>query len=105
MGIANESNVDLSFNTDAMRAYATQYKDIANEMREMAAKLNALLNQLKDSGWTTNAGKAFQKMVEYNWETNMDKYADLLLTLGKILNESANKYDNLVNDYIETLKI
>ena len=105
MALAYESNTDLAYDTDVLRKCGEDYKKIADDLREMAKKLNDLLTDLKNNGWTTPAGSAFQEMVETDWEENIEKYANLLDTLQKILNESADKYDHLTTDHIEKTKL
>ena len=73
-------------------------------MRELAKGLTDCLNDLVNSGWTTNAGKAFQNMVTTNWEQNIEKYADLLDTLQSILNEAVGEYEELIQE-VENTKL
>ena len=101
MALANEGNTNLAFDTTALREYGSRYSQIAKDLREMSRKLDSCLAELKESGWTTPAGTAFHKMAQTNWEDNIEKYADLLDTLKDILNQAANKYDDLVRDHIE----
>ena len=105
MALAHEGNTDLAFDTTVLRNYGNQYAEIAKSLRSMASKLDTCLQQLEESGWTTPAGTAFHKMAQTNWEENIEKYADLLDTLKDILDQAAQKYDNLVTDYIEKTKI
>ncbi|MBQ6985882.1 MAG: WXG100 family type VII secretion target [Oscillibacter sp.] len=105
MTLAYEANTDLAFDTDKMRECGRQYAEIADELRGMAAKINALLSDLNTSGWTSPAGSAFQAMVETNWEENIQKYASLLDTLRDILERAASKYDDLIRDYVEPLTL
>lgn len=105
MTLAYEGNTDLAFDTTSMNEYGNRYAEIANDLRSMASKLDDCLHQLEESGWTTPAGTAFHKMVQTNWEENIEKYADLLDTLKDILDQASKKYDNLVANYIEKTKI
>lgn len=105
MALAYEGNTSLAFDTDALRKCGTEYADVSKELSEMASKLDGYLTQLKSSGWTTPAGTAFHAMVNTNWKTNVDKYADLLDTLQGILEEAATQYDDLVTDHIEALQL
>lgn len=105
MALAYEGNTSLAFDTTAMRQYGTKYANIATELRDMATRLDDCLKELSESGWTTPAGSAFQKMAQTNWEDNIEKYAELLDTLKNILDQAANKYDDLTTDYIEMTKI
>lgn len=105
MSLAYEGNTDLAFDTTVLREYGNRYGKIAEDLRNMSSRLDDCLTQLKESGWTTPAGSAFQKMVETNWEENIKKYADLLDTLDSILQQAAKEYDNLVVNHIEKTKI
>lgn len=105
MSLAYEGNTDLAFDTTVLREYGNRYGQIAEDLRNMSSRLDDCLTQLKESGWTTPAGSAFQKMVETNWEENIKKYADLLDTLDSILQQAAKEYDNLVVNHIEKTKI
>ena len=105
MAIAHESNTDLAFDTDVLRKAAKEYTEIANELREMAEKLDSLLQQLEDSGWTTPAGSAFHDMTNTNWKKNIEKYAGLLETLDCILEKAASEYDDLVDNHINATKV
>ncbi|MBQ8210275.1 MAG: WXG100 family type VII secretion target [Clostridia bacterium] len=105
MSLATEGNTDLAFDTTVLRDYGNRYGQIATDLRNMSTKLNNCLSELKDSGWTTPAGSAFQKMAETNWEDNIDKYADLLDTLKDILFQASKQYDNLAINYIEKTKL
>lgn len=101
MALAYEANTDLAYDTDALRACGKEYVSIATDLREMAKQLNELLRELSESGWTTEAGKNFQKMAENNWEQNIALYASLLETFDQMLRESADKYDALTREHIE----
>jgi len=105
MGIAYESNTNLAFDTQLFRDKGKEYKDVADELRDMAEKLDKLLTDLKDTGWTTPAGSAFHDLVNTNWADNIEKYASLLETLQTILEQSANEYDGLVTNYIQNTKV
>lgn len=105
MALENEGNTDLAFDTGELRTYAGKYNEIAVDLREMVKKLNTCLNELKNSGWTTPAGSAFQKMSETNWEKEIEKYASLLETLSSILTEAAGQYDGLVANHIDVTKL
>lgn len=105
MAIAYEGNTSLAFDTGILRKAAKEYKQVAVDLREMASKLNGLIQNLKDSGWTTRAGTAFYEMTNTNWKQNIEKYASLLDTLQNILTEAADEYEGLVADYIRTTKV
>lgn len=105
MALAYEKNVDLGFDTDALRTYGERYGKIATDLRTLSSELDKCLKELIESGWTTPAGKEFEKMVNTNWSKNIEKYASLLETLKSILTEAANKYDTLVEENIEKTKL
>ncbi len=104
MAIAYEKNTDLGVDTDVLREAAKEYAGVAVELRGMATKLDALICQLQNDGWTTSAGKVFYEMTQTNWEQNIEKYAALLDTLDKILVKAASEYDDLIVDHIRETK-
>lgn len=104
MALQNEGNTSLAFDTNVMRNCANKYGQIASDLIQMASDLDACLATLEAAGWTTPAGSAFHKMTESDWKQNIEKYSNLLITLKNILNESANKYDALVENYIHPTK-
>lgn len=103
MGLAYERGVDLAFDTDAFRDAAENFKDVSDELEGLNNDLNKLLTELSTSGWTTQAGRAFQKMVEQDWSTALTRYCDLLKTLSDILNHAATDYETLVDNDVLTL--
>lgn len=105
MAIAYESNISLAFDTLAMKKAAGEYEKVAEDLRLMASKLDTLLQKLVQDGWTTPAGNAFHEMTSTNWKDNIEKYASLLDTLNSILIESAQEYDDLVVNYVQTTKL
>lgn len=105
MTIAYESNTSLAFDTDVFRKAAGEYRDISAELRKMAAKLDGMLTELSQSGWTTPAGSAFQKMADTNWEKNIERYAAMLDNLSDILIRASAEYDDLVNSYINKTQL
>ena len=105
MALQFEKNTDLAFDTYALQQCGRKYGEIAIRLRNLAKQLNVALDQLSSSGWTTPAGTAFSKMTEDNWEENIDKYAGLLETLQKILDESARKYEDLVQDHVNKINM
>ncbi|GGA79687.1 WXG100 family type VII secretion target [Ornithinibacillus halotolerans] len=105
MALSYEGNTDLAFDTDALRQYGKQYGKIAGELKSMSKKLDNLLTELKNSGWTTPAGELFHQMADTNWGENIEKYADLLETLQDVLISAASEYDNLVENHIEQTKV
>lgn len=100
MALADERNTDLAYDLLVLRNCAERYGKVAEQLRTMSSDLDTCLQTLKDSGWTTPAGTAFHKMVQTNWEENIDKYADLLDTLRSILILAAAKYDTLTTQEI-----
>lgn len=105
MSLAYESNTDLAFNTSVMRKYGKKYGSLADDLRDMASSLNDCLTELAQTGWTTSAGQQFQKMAENNWEKTIEQYAGLLDTMESIMSEAAEMYEELTENYIETVKI
>lgn len=100
MNMAYEAGTNLAFDTDLMRKSAQEYSEIAKELRQMSGKLNGLLENLKENGWTTKAGSLFHELVNTNWNDNIELYASMLDTLNDILMESADEYDLLVTESI-----
>ena len=94
MSISGE-RCDLGYNTEALRACAKEYQSIADDLRELAKKLNDCLTDLKNDGWTTGAGAAFQEMARVDWEEAVEKYAAYLDTLKEALEKSSEQYENL----------
>lgn len=105
MTIAYESNTSLAFDTDVLRKAAGEYSDISGQLRKTAEKLDGLLTELAQSGWTTPAGTTFQKMTDTNWKKNIEKYAAMLDTLSDILVRASAEYDDLVNSHIDRTKL
>lgn len=105
MSIAYEKNVDFAVDTDVLRKCGGEYVEVATELRTLAKELNAALEALKNTGWTTPAGHAFQKMADTNWSENIEKYASLLDTLNDILNEAAGDYESFITNYVEKAKL
>lgn len=105
MAIAYEGNTDLAFDTNILIKAAGEYRRVAGELRNMSSKLDALLADLKNSGWTTPAGTAFYEMTNTNWEKNIEKYASLLDTLNGILTKAASEYDELMNESVRNTKV
>lgn len=105
MSLATESNTDLAFDTDVLRECGNKYADIAKELTTMADNLDTCLLELSQNGWSTEAGTSFYKLTQTNWKDNIYKYAHLLNTLQLILSQSADSYDKLVTDHIETTKV
>lgn len=105
MSVAYERNADLAFDTNEIREASKAYQEQAEKLRTLAKDLDDLLTSLKNEGWTTGAGQAFQEMANVNWEQNIDKYADLLDTLVKILDNSCNDYEDLVENHIDKTKV
>jgi len=105
MALAYETNTSLAFDTDVLRQYGERYETVASKLRTLSNELDACLTELKDNGWTTPAGTAFQKMVDTNWEKNIEKYASLLEMLNQILKSASDQYDSLVQNYIEKTKL
>lgn len=105
MSIAYERNTSLAFDTDVLKKAAGEYSDVADELRDMASKLDALFSKLESGGWDTPAGKAFYEMTKTNWKKNIEKYAALLDTLNKILVKASEDYDGLINEHVRTTKV
>lgn len=105
MSVSYESNVDLGFDTTALKNSATKYGAFADELRDMAKDLDDALSELEKNGWTTPAGTAFHEMTDTNWKKNIEKYADLLECLESILDSACTQYDDLVENHIQTTKV
>ncbi len=105
MSLANETNTSLAFDTTVMSECGRRYEKVATELRTMAKKLDQCLATLIDSGWTTPAALAFKDLADTNWEENIEKYAALLDTLKRIIDDAVNQYGGLVTDHIEKTKL
>ena len=105
MAITHELKTSLGFDTEVFRKCGKEYAEIAANLRTMSKELDDCLTDLKNDGWTTEAGSAFQKLVDTSWRKNIEKYASLLVTLESILIEAAKEYDNLVDEHIEKTKL
>lgn len=105
MAIAYEGNTDLAFDTGVLKKAAREYKKVAEDLRDMASKLDSLLLELKEEGWTTPAGTAFYKMTDTNWKQNIGKYAALLDSLDNILNKAASEYENLITEHVRETRV
>ena len=105
MALAYETNSDLAFDTDVLRAQGTEYAKIAGDLSKLASDLDGALEGLAASGWSTPAGSAFHDMTDSGWKDNIEKYVDLLNTLNEVLTEAADAYDALVEDDIRTAKV
>jgi len=105
MALAYENNTNLAYDTDVFRQCGTRYGTVASDLRKMSSDLNACLTELKNNGWTTPAGTAFYKMVNTNWQENIEKYAALLDTLKSVLSSAASQYDGLTQNHIERTKL
>lgn len=105
MALSFEANTDLAFDTDELKQCAYMYAQVADAMRTMATDLDQCLANLAESGWTTDAGKAFHEMSQTNWKENINKYADLLDMLKEVLDDASTQYNTLVSDHIEKTKL
>ena len=105
MALQNEGNTSLAFDTQVLRDYGKKYGQIADRLRNLASDLDDCLSTLTQSGWTTEAGKTFESLVDTNWQKNMNKYANLLDTLETILGQAATEYENLEDNHIEKTKL
>ena len=101
----SDNRCDLAFDTAALRDCGKRYAEIGEELKEMADELDSCLLNLSQSGWTTPAGTAFHKLTQTNWKQNIEKYANLLDTLDKILQNAGKEYEDLVSNHIEKTKL
>ena len=81
MSLATEGRYDLAVDTDALRHAGAQYSEIADNLRRIAERLDNCLMDLKDSGWTTGAGKAFQTINDETKGTRTTGIANFRLNL------------------------
>ena len=105
MALSYQTGVDLAFDTGAMRSAAPEYESASEELTGLKTELDGLLATLTASGWTTEAGKKFAKMVEEDWSSNLVKYCDLISTLAQALRESADEYDRLIEEKVDALRL
>lgn len=105
MALAHEGNTNLAFDTTVLSQYGKKYGQIATELRQMSKDLDGCLADLASDGWTTPAGKLFQKLAKTNWEENIEKYANLLDTLKEIMDTAVSDYEDLVTNHIEKTKL
>lgn len=105
MALAYEKDTNLAFDTTILRQCAKRYGAVAKDLRNMSKSLDNSLTELENAGWTTPAGTAFHEMTNVNWSENIEKYAALLDTLDHILIQSADKYEELLEDYVRTTTV
>ncbi len=98
--LSYEKGVSLAFDTSVLRTAAQKYLSISGDLDHLSQELQSLLKELTNSAWTTEAGKAFQKMVEMDWSKALTRYCELLNTLAEILKEAANRYETLVDHHV-----
>lgn len=96
---------DLAFDLEDFQECATSYQTIAGELSEMKQQLCSLLDDLSRKGWTTEAGRTFSEMVAIDWGDTIDRYCDMLETLSKILTRTAQEYDGLIREEIDTIHV
>lgn len=96
--IAYEGNNDLSFDTEVFDRAAKVYREKSEQLGMIKNDLLNMIEQLKDGGWKSAAGKAFYGNLHANWADDIQRYADLMETLAECIEEASRAYEDLKNE-------
>lgn len=98
--IAYEGNNDLCFDTEVFASAAKTYREKAEHLRNLKTDLVNMIEQLKDVGWKSAAGKAFYGNLQVNWAQDIQRYADLLEMLAECIEGASSTYENLQTEAV-----
>lgn len=71
------------------------YKKSIDDFTNMANSLVPIINELRTSGWVSNAGNAYFEKYNDSWKKNFDMHIKILTFLKECLIEAKRDYEQL----------
>lgn len=93
----------LKVNEEALKKAKTTYNDQAQRMRDLKAKLDKAVEDIKE-GWNSKAGDEFFKKFDNEWEKNIIDYIDVIQHMSDNMKIADDKYQK-VFDTAEKIKL
>ncbi len=79
-----------------MRA-AQNYREVSEKLESLRKELKNKIEDLKNTDWRSDAGRAFMEIYEDNWSSNVEKYAAVLKEMAGQLERAASEYDSVTD--------
>lgn len=93
----------LKFSEEALSEAKATYSNLAQEMRDLKAKLTTAVDDIRE-GWNSSAGDEFFKKYDDEWIKNIDDYIDVIQHMSDNIDLANNKY-RTVFDEAEKIKL
>lgn len=87
----------LIIDRDAFEKAKTDYLSYAEQMRELKTKLVEAISEIR-AGWQSDAGDAFFKKFDEEWEKNFDDYINVIEHMSKNMEIAQNKYQTVFDE-------
>lgn len=88
--------------TDQLNTAISKYNTEINNLKVVIKKIQDSMDNLKESGWDSNASKQYFKVYEDTWLINLKLYIRVLEQLKEdleIAKEEYSKLEQAFNDY------
>ena len=89
---------DLRYDTEQMRSSAKEYRETAAELANVRKELKKQIDDLKNTHWKSEAGKAFLEVYEDDWAKGVDRYVAVLNKMSELLDKAARDYDEVTKE-------
>lgn len=89
--MASKLKVDL----DAIEHTISQYDSAANEFNNILTSLDKSVELLKNSGWDSEASKAYFSSFDETWKKNMLAHIKSISFMRNCLKEAGSDYEGL----------
>lgn len=84
----------LKFDLDAMKGAETSYRDYATRMNAVKTNLRQAIDAVR-SDWDTDAGTAFFKKFDDEWEKNVTDYIAVIQHMSENMRIANSNYTSV----------
>ena len=94
---------DFKVDIEVLQKTKQTYNESVTNINNIKNNLTTLVQQLKETGWNSDAGKKFFESYDEGWAKNIDKYTKFVEFMSELLVQAEASYQEVI-DASEELK-
>lgn len=88
----------LKVDTDVMQSTITTYTSAIEDIENAIKDAQNAIDVLRNSGWKTNASKAFFRNFDHSWKNNVNNRVKVMKHLNECLQQAKADYETLYQE-------
>jgi WXG100 family type VII secretion target len=85
-------------NTDTLQETIDTYQTVISDIEQAIKDAQEAIDVLKNSGWKSNASKAFFENFDSSWKTNVNNRVKVIKHLKSCLQDAKTDYEELCSE-------